>query len=121
MLPQPATEVAYDGSRQIKAILLNYEDQTFMENVIDKVSLSFFSKNLNHIKDILTRTIIWSSLYSMVNEAKLTVNDFATLVLDLIFEEPSLILLDKQFNNLLNSINSCLAIGKKNQMSSRAF
>ena len=49
VLPQPETEVIYEGSKRIKAILLNYEDWTFIENVIDVDSLNFFCQHINNI------------------------------------------------------------------------
>lgn len=38
LLPQEINEVVYDGRNQYKAILLNYEDHTFVKNNIDGVS-----------------------------------------------------------------------------------
>ena len=37
--PVPEVTAHYDGSNNYKAILLNFEDHTFVKNVIDPVSL----------------------------------------------------------------------------------
>ncbi len=45
VLVTPDTEqvdFSYDGTKNVTAVLVNYNDQTFMENVIDPVSLQFF-------------------------------------------------------------------------------
>ena len=74
--PQKETIAAYNGSNQYKAILLNFEDHTFVKNIIDPVSLDFFIKGINSIKDILSRTLIWRSFYEMVKDAKMTSHKF---------------------------------------------
>lgn len=56
------TKVIYDGTKDIAAILVNYEDQTFAENVIDQESLLFFLENIEKITDLLTRTCIWFNI-----------------------------------------------------------
>ena len=38
IFPKPVNEVTYDGSKNYKAILMNYEDHTFIKNNIDSVS-----------------------------------------------------------------------------------
>ena len=64
--PQPETVIEYDGSKQYKAVLLNYGDQTFARIGFDSQSHSFFSENVNKIDDVLTRTLIWKNLYDSV-------------------------------------------------------
>ena len=39
VLPQPETVVLYDGSRNYKAVQLNYEDYDYVKTKIDAVSL----------------------------------------------------------------------------------
>ena len=45
--PQAQTVAHYDGSRQYRAVLLNFEDHTFAKNIIDSQSLAFFTEHLN--------------------------------------------------------------------------
>lgn len=40
------TKVAYDGTKNIAAILVNYDDETFAETIIDKQSLIYFMDNI---------------------------------------------------------------------------
>lgn len=65
---EETTEIEYDGSGNYKAVILNYEDHSFVKCVIDKISLDFFSQNLNKINDLLSRTLIWKSFYDMVKD-----------------------------------------------------
>lgn len=80
VLPQQETVAHYDGSKHYKGILLNFEDHTFAKNIIDPVSLDFFIKNINSIKDILSRTLIWRSFFEMVKDARMTSHKFVEVV-----------------------------------------
>jgi aminopeptidase N len=60
---------------------LNFEDHTFVKNVIDKVSLSYFEKNLHNITDILSRTLIWRSFFEMVKDGKMRAERFVDIVI----------------------------------------
>jgi hypothetical protein len=61
--PNPEVVAYYNGSSNYKAILLNFGDLTFVKNIIDPVSLDFFIKNINSIKDILSRTMLWRTFF----------------------------------------------------------
>lgn len=80
VLPEKQTVVEYNGSNQYKAILLNFEDHAFAKNIIDPVSLDFFVKGINSIKDILSRTLIWRSFFEMVKDARMTSHKFVEVV-----------------------------------------
>lgn len=106
VLPQEETLVEYDGSRQYKAILLNFEDHTFAKNIIDPVSLDFFIKNINSIKDILSRTLIWRSFFEMVKDARMTSHKFVEVVTTALAKESSDSIFEKQFDFVNASINT---------------
>jgi len=89
VLPQNETVIEYDGSKHYKAILLNFEDHTFAKNIIDPVSLDFFIKNINNIKDILSRTLIWRSFFEMVKDGKMTSHKFVEVVITALANETS--------------------------------
>lgn len=63
VLPQKETVVTYDGSKNYKAVLLNLDDLSFVKTNIDSVSLDFFGKNIDSIKDILSRSLIWDCFF----------------------------------------------------------
>ena len=48
----------YEGTKEFKAVLLNYEDETFIKVILDPESLTFFKTNLFKIKDGLSRTMV---------------------------------------------------------------
>lgn len=60
------TTLQYDGSKQFKAVLLNYGDYAFIKVLLDPASLDFFKINLIRISDTLTRTLTWKAFYDMV-------------------------------------------------------
>ena len=59
------TTVEYDGSYAVKAVLINYNDQTFCENILDPQSLLFFMANIDRITDIYTRSLVWFNIAQM--------------------------------------------------------
>jgi hypothetical protein len=69
--------------------LLNFEDQTFAKNVIDPVSLNFFIENINNIKDLLSRTLIWRSFFEMIKDGKMTSNKFVDVITGSLIDETS--------------------------------
>ena len=87
--PQEETVIEYDGSKGYSAILLNFEDYSFVKSVIDPVSLEFFKKNLDKITDILSRTLIWRSFYDMVKDAKMTAAKYLDIIVNSLANEPS--------------------------------
>ena len=66
--PAESTKVVYNGSNGYKAVIMNYEDHSFVRNVIDKPSMSYFSNNLDRIKDIMSKTLIWGTFYGMIKD-----------------------------------------------------
>ena len=55
VLNQAVTKIEYDGSAQYRAVLLNYDDESFVKVLLDDISLIYFRDNLHLIKDVLTR------------------------------------------------------------------
>ena len=103
--PQADNIAEYDGSKGYKAILLNFEDHTFAKNVIDPISLEFFIKQINHIPDILSRTLIWRAFFEMVKDAKMTSHKFVEVVIHSLANESSDSIFEKQFDFVHTAIN----------------
>ena len=96
----------YDGSKGYRAILMNYEDHTFVKNNIDEVSREFFTNNLDKIDDILSRTLIWRSSFEMVKDAKITSKDFISFFFKNLQQEKSDSIFERQFDLISASIAS---------------
>jgi hypothetical protein len=64
------TVITYDGSKQPKAILLNYNDEDFVKVRCDETSIKFFISNLNKVEKPLTKVLIWKVLWDMVRDSK---------------------------------------------------
>lgn len=64
VIPRGAAEVAvtYDGSKQIKAILLNSKDESYLKNRLDPQSFIFFKQNILNIRDDFTRALVWYNI-----------------------------------------------------------
>lgn len=55
-----------DGDISKKSFYINDEDHCFVRSKLDKDSFEFFKKNVNKIKDGLSRNLIWMSIYEKV-------------------------------------------------------
>lgn len=64
VVPRGAAEVTvtYDGSKKIKAILLNCQDESYLKNRFDSQSFIFFKENILRISDDLTRALVWYNM-----------------------------------------------------------
>jgi hypothetical protein len=41
----------FESKKDYKAVLLNFDDHTFIKTVLDKDSLEYFTKNIANLKD----------------------------------------------------------------------
>jgi aminopeptidase N len=105
ILPQAETVAHYDGSKGYKAVLLNFEDHTFAKNIIDPVSLEFFIKNINSVRDILSRTLIWKSFFEMIKDAAMTSHKFVEVITTSLAHESSDSIFERQFDFVHTAIN----------------
>ena len=91
------TVITYDGSKQPKAVLLNYEDEAFIKVRLDENSITFLKEKLHKIADELTRAMIWRSLFDMVRDGQLSAAKFVDIAVQGIPNEPN----DTTLNNIL--------------------
>jgi aminopeptidase N len=98
--PVPSTEIAYEGG-PYSAVLVNHQDETFAENIIDAVSLAYFRGNIDKIEDLFTRLMIWYNFRSMVNLSLIPIIDYVGFVKEKLFLEPSTFILEKILESLL--------------------
>ncbi|TNV74138.1 hypothetical protein FGO68_gene4792 [Halteria grandinella] len=86
---QEETVVTYDGSKGYKAVLLNYEDQSFVKVLLDQTSTLYFSQNLQSVKDLLTRTLIYRALFDSVRDGKICSEEYVDFLLNQLPNEES--------------------------------
>lgn len=60
-----SVEVPFDNSQGVVAALVNYNDYTFVSNIIDDQSLSFFMTSILKIHDQNIRALIWYNISQM--------------------------------------------------------
>lgn len=86
---QEINVVHYDGSQGYKAVMLNYNDQSFVKLLLDDASLVFYKANLHKIQDELTRTLIWRSFFDMARDGKLSSEEYIDIFISAIGKETS--------------------------------
>lgn len=119
--PTEKNEVVFNASQKYKAVLLNYEDFSFVKIVIDKVSMNYFSNNLDKIKDILSRTLIWRSFFDMLKDAQITSTQYIEVFTKNITKEESDSIFEKQFDYIHAAINSCTPIKYRCELNEQLF
>ena len=121
LLPAPSTTVEYDGSNSYEALLLNYEDYSFVKSILDSKSAEFFSVNLSKIKDLLSRALIWRAFYDMLKDAKTTAPKYIEFFLNNIEQEENDGLFEKQFDLANSAINTFTPRAGRDQLNERVF
>jgi aminopeptidase N len=91
------TVIPYDGTKQPRAVFLNYQDEAFIKTGLDEHSIAFFKAKIHLVPDELTRAMIWKSLYDMVRDGQLSSFKFVEVVAAGIPNEPE----DSTLNNML--------------------
>ena len=100
------TTIAYDGSYSVKAILVNYNDHDFVENILDPTSLQFFINNINNITDTFLRTTVWYNIAQMNKHTLLKLDLYTQFLDSMILTEPSDFIMSQmltQFHGFLTS------------------
>ena len=93
--------VAYDGSKNIKAVLLNDFDKSYMKVIFDENSLNFFLENINKIQVPITRMLIYKSFYDMVRDGNgFSSQEYSDFVIKNLPQETSEEIIKSQFSNL---------------------
>jgi aminopeptidase N len=68
----------------------NYEDHDFVKVELDARSLDTASQSLRFLDDSLLRGLVWSTLWDMVRQSKLTIQSYGDLAKNHIFVEENL-------------------------------
>jgi aminopeptidase N len=102
-------EITYDGSQKVKAILVNYNDQSFIENYLDPVSLDFFLKNIEKIDEDLPRSLIWFNLAQLNKQGLMRVDDYVAFLSQKLFDEPQTFVVNQLLTGLLAFISGYLS------------
>jgi len=92
-------------NKGVKAIVPNTGDWTFIKIILDPISLNLMKYNISSIKDELTRSLVWRSLFEMVRDAN-TIK--ATEFIDLLLENIPLEKSSYIISNMYLYLDSCM-------------
>ncbi|CAD8060911.1 unnamed protein product [Paramecium primaurelia] len=113
--------ITYDGSKGYRAILLNYEDQSFVKVLLDQESTKYFSQNLQAVNDVLTRTLIYRALFDSVRDGKICSEEYVDFLLNQLPRENSDEILNSQLMFLQAAIGSMTPRRFKKTLGKRVF
>jgi len=84
----PATEVrAAKGKPCPQFVVANDEDYGYGRFLLDEESQKFAVRDLDTVKDLFTRTLLWGSLWDSVREAKMSPRDYLDVAQDMLEDE----------------------------------
>lgn len=106
--PKVVKDISYDGTeteiRNLNLdedgfcfVCLNYEDNDYIKDGLDKQSLEYLLKNIGKVKDSLAKQMVYGSLWQMVRDTEFDPKEFLNLVLRNAFEEDKTLLLKEMF------------------------
>ena len=103
------------------AVLVNVDYWDYAKYTIDPVSLEFFKANINNIKNVLTRMIIYHDINEQVRDAQIMLSDFVPLLLSHIFEETDDKIFEFEYAFLRDSINNYVHIPARTALKTAVF
>lgn len=115
------TTVTYDGSQKVKAILVNYNDQSFLENYLDPQSLQFFMENILLVNDDLTRALIWYNIAQMNKQTLMRLDDYVAFIVDKLFQEPMTFVVNQLLSELLAFLKNYTSADAMSTLASIVF
>lgn len=118
---QEETVVTYNGHPGYKAVLLNFEDQTFVKVLLDETSLRFFEQHLHLVQDVLTRTLIYRAIFDTVRDGKLNAEEYIEILLKCLQREVSDDILNSQLQFMHMAITSMTPKNFREILSKRVF
>lgn len=117
----PLTTVTYDGSNAVTAVLVNYNDQSFLENYLDPQSLQFFMANIGSISDDLTRALVWYNIAQMNKQTLMRLDDYVAFVVANLFQEPMTFVVSRLLSELLTFLKNYAPAEQTASLTSTVF
>ena len=105
--PETVKDVSYYGPETIidlndvkdgfKFVYANYGDWDYVKDFLDNKSMEYLLKNIGKVDDVLTRHMIYGSLWQMVRDAELSPKKMLELIFDNMPKEKDLFLMERLF------------------------
>ena len=73
---QAVTEVKYDASLGVKAVLLNHGDMSYIKVRLDSTSLEYFKNNFSNLESMTDKAIICRAVFDQLRDAKMNSSEF---------------------------------------------
>jgi len=109
-------------NKGVKAIVPNTGDWTFIKIILDPISLNLMKYNISSIKDELTRSLVWRSLFEMVRDANtIKATEFIDLLLENIPLEKSSYIISNMYLYLDSCIGSFVPEDKYSHYKKKGF
>jgi aminopeptidase N len=100
------TVINTNNMKSPKAVILNYNDWSYIKWVVDRESLIFLSNNIYSINscDLLTRQLFYRSLYDMVKDAKISITKYLDIVNKLLKQETEAVIINTYLRYIISLI-----------------
>lgn len=111
----------YSLSEMPQAILLNYNDWSYVKVSINNESIKYFRNNLPLMKDTLSKLMIYRSFYDMLRDGDISGLEYVNLICELISCETDVDIVTPQIRYGINAVNSYIPTRFYNDYSFKMF
>lgn len=120
--PQPTCTVpSLVGLPKPHAVLLNVHDNTYAKIYLDPGSRKPFFTHLCFIDDVLTKLVIWKSIWDMLRESMISIREFMQLVVSQLSSENEVLILTLSLDYALKVISEYIPNDFKTKEASAIF
>jgi aminopeptidase N len=109
------------GKKAPKAVILNYNDWAYFKWVIDRRSIDYLKNHLHQISDVLTKQLVYRSIFDLTRDAKLSSLEYFDIISNLIRKETNEDILATVLRNVQGIISNYIPLNYYEKYTSIMF
>ena len=109
------------GQEAPNAVILNYNDWAYFKWVIDTKSVNYLKNNLHKINDLLTKQLVYRSVFDLVRDARLPAPEYLNFVSNLITKETNEDIIATVLRNVQGIISSYVPLSYYEKYTDKMF
>jgi aminopeptidase N len=109
------------GKNEPKAVILNYNDWAYCKWVIDTRSIEYLKSNLHKINDLLTKQLVYRSLFDLTRDSRISSIEYLNIVLNLLNYEKDEDIITTLLRNVSGIISNYIPLKYYEQYTTKLF
>ena len=116
ILPQRETLITKNyiiqqiGEFSPNAILLNFNDWSYVKVLLDKLSIEYFKNNLNKMTDLLPKLMIYRAFFDMLRDSLISGLEYVDLITNFLSHEDDVDIITTQLRYLIGAVSSYMPL-----------